>query len=218
MPRKSTPKTLHEQKIAQLIEVVSAIPPDKNLPEIETVLQSEMQKQIEKGMIDEIAWIYAMDNALAFCLKDLPDSFRVHAWQISERFAGDTQSKLEHAVSWYINFRSDSHTLRGIARLNKLAPQIPKRISWILHSIGVTLESDDVDRIRSCAICNQVFWAARRDKKCCSGACANVYRVRLSRERERDKYRQDPIGYVKKQADREGQNKSKAKKPKQKGR
>lgn len=39
-----------------------------------------------------------------------------------------------------------------------------------------------VDRIRSCAICRQIFWAPRANSECCSERCRKTYNQRNSRE------------------------------------
>jgi hypothetical protein len=41
------------------------------------------------------------------------------------------------------------------------------------------IQEDDVEanRIRACKVCRVVFWAGRRNQKCCSTRCTNVYHV-----------------------------------------
>jgi hypothetical protein len=51
---------------------------------------------------------------------------------------------------------------------------VPINLSAALH--GVIGE-----RVRSCEICQNIFWASRKDKETCSQPCANNLRVRLSR-------------------------------------
>ena len=44
----------------------------------------------------------------------------------------------------------------------------------------------EASRIRKCPICTSMFWAGRIDQKCCTNKCANVARVRRSRELQKE--------------------------------
>ncbi len=44
------------------------------------------------------------------------------------------------------------------------------------------------NRLRRCFICNRIFWAKRIDAYSCQKSCANVFRQRLWRDRNRDEY------------------------------
>ena len=89
----------------------------------------------------------------------------------------------------------------------RLAKQDP--LFWA----GITaLKGIEVARIRQCMICENFFWAARRDKKCCTAACGHVWRTRRCRERYVDRYKQrrirkaeqaDPMGLKEKWAKEE---------------
>jgi hypothetical protein len=48
-----------------------------------------------------------------------------------------------------------------------------------------TLEGVEVSRIRACLICRKLFWANRKDKRCCSEEHSRIIRQRQVRENQR---------------------------------
>jgi predicted nucleic acid-binding Zn ribbon protein len=48
------------------------------------------------------------------------------------------------------------------------------------------IEGVEVTRLRRCPVCGRFFWAQREDKAACGARCANVYRVRRRREKQRE--------------------------------
>lgn len=53
------------------------------------------------------------------------------------------------------------------------------------------------DRIRSCAICGRIFWAARVNSECCGEVCRKTYNQRNSRRnRQRGRMRNPPAGFI----------------------
>lgn len=48
------------------------------------------------------------------------------------------------------------------------------------------LNGIEIDRLRECEVCERIFWAARKDMKCCPRprSCGNVYRQRLIRKKQ----------------------------------
>lgn len=48
-----------------------------------------------------------------------------------------------------------------------------------------SLDGLDIRRIRTCAICKNLFWAQRLDRQCCGKKCADRYNQRLSRDRKK---------------------------------
>ncbi len=55
----------------------------------------------------------------------------------------------------------------------------------ILH---LALESNELDRLRICEVCNRVFWAYRNDKLSCSRRCNNSRRTRLLRKKNKERF------------------------------
>ncbi len=51
------------------------------------------------------------------------------------------------------------------------------------------LKGIELVRIRKCMICENFFWATRKDKKCCTKKCNGVWRTRRWRESYADKYK-----------------------------
>ena len=84
----------------------------------------------------------------------------------------ETQKKLNNA--WYVE---QSGTTRGYLYVSndevKLSPPI-------LFSFVVDVQAS---RIRRCEICEDYFWAGRKDKKVCSARCGATRRKRNERER-----------------------------------
>lgn len=52
--------------------------------------------------------------------------------------------------------------------------------------LSEALDGTEATRIRACEVCRLIFWAGRSDQICCSPKCANVYRVRRSRENKKE--------------------------------
>jgi hypothetical protein len=50
-----------------------------------------------------------------------------------------------------------------------------------------TLEGVEISRLRTCLVCRKLFWANRKDKKCCSEVHSAVIRQRQSRENKKEK-------------------------------
>ena len=71
------------------------------------------------------------------------------------------------------------------------------QVEW--DSFAYAVKGKEASRIRQCAVCNKFFWAYRVDQKCCGKKCSGVYRVR----RHREKYAEDPVGYIQRRAARE---------------
>jgi hypothetical protein len=59
-------------------------------------------------------------------------------------------------------------------------PVLPKLAALRVAFLDA-LQDLDVSRIRECAACGRLFWAARRDKPACSSNCGHVLRSRRSR-------------------------------------
>lgn len=52
------------------------------------------------------------------------------------------------------------------------------KIDVTLGEVAKALAGTEVDRIRECCICKQVFWARRKDQICCVTKCSKVLRTR----------------------------------------
>jgi hypothetical protein len=99
--------------------------------------------------------------------------FILAAEEILDALVGpETQKKLNGA--WYVG---ESGTTRGHLYVNndevKLSPPI-------LFSFVVNVQAS---RVRRCGICEDYFWAGRKDKKTCSERCSATSRKRKERER-----------------------------------
>ena len=51
------------------------------------------------------------------------------------------------------------------------------------------LQGIELIRIRKCMVCENFFWATRKDKKCCNKKCNGVWRTRRWRESYAAKYK-----------------------------
>jgi hypothetical protein len=71
------------------------------------------------------------------------------------------------------------------------------QVTW--DSFAFAVKGKEASRIRQCGVCNSFFWAYRADQKCCGKKCSNAYRVR----RHREKYAEDPAGYIQRRIARE---------------
>ena len=50
-----------------------------------------------------------------------------------------------------------------------------------------TIEGVEVSRIRACLVCRKLFWAQRKDKRCCSDEHSIIIRQRQSRKNKKEK-------------------------------
>jgi hypothetical protein len=66
----------------------------------------------------------------------------------------------------------------------------------IVVPVGLSAALDGVlgDRVRSCEVCNRIFWADRKDKVTCSTKCRNIYKQREARKRKKpDEIKSKPL-------------------------
>jgi len=99
--------------------------------------------------------------------------FIVAAEEILDALVGpDTQKKLDRA--WYIEMSGATHSFPYVEGDElKMYPPV-----LFLFVMGI-----QVSRIRLCGICDNYFWAARKDKKVCSVRCSATSRKRQERQR-----------------------------------
>lgn len=64
-----------------------------------------------------------------------------------------------------------------------------------ISQVDEAINGVDATRIRECQVCNRIFWAGRKDQKCCSKKCANVRRVQLWRKNYAENYKLQRNGY-----------------------
>jgi hypothetical protein len=86
----------------------------------------------------------------------------------------DTQERLNRA--WYVD---QSGATRGhlYVKDGEVTLSPPVLFSFV---VGV-----EASRVRKCKVCQNYFWAGRKDKKLCSGKCDSTNRKRNERERYR---------------------------------
>jgi hypothetical protein len=185
-------------------------------------------KPLDEGRkLSKAVWWYQADaEALKHCLNNAPKIIRDYVYAKSGRvyFEPSTDrediSRIERAAARYEDLRKSLEHLSYFASCNTDYPrtsdkQITRSISGeirivrdeeglvglIKDTFTEAVEGAEFDRIRECLNknCNKVFYAGRLTIKCCSTSCAHAYRNQKSRE----KYREDPSGYVLKQAQRE---------------
>ncbi|MBI3895099.1 MAG: hypothetical protein HY313_04130 [Acidobacteria bacterium] len=63
------------------------------------------------------------------------------------------------------------------------------RIEFQKNPTFSVLEGVEADRIRECLVCDKIFWAGRKDKKCCSPRCLKVWHTRRWREKYPENYK-----------------------------
>jgi hypothetical protein len=59
-------------------------------------------------------------------------------------------------------------------------------IEVVPTGLGEAIHGVDGDRIRTCEICNRIFWAKRKDSETCSVSCFNILRQRRHRKRNKE--------------------------------
>jgi hypothetical protein len=60
------------------------------------------------------------------------------------------------------------------------------KLRLVIDELTQALDGVEIDRVRECKLCKRIFWAGRKDKKCCSDRCNNVYNVRSTPKRKVD--------------------------------
>lgn len=194
------------EKLQRLVQIANVISPDCAVAPFFDEMPEEVEEAIKKAGVGDTDWTRRLTVMMDYRLKELPKSFRQYVWQ-----GGTVQS----AVRLYENFRVARTNLRSIARTAVLPHS--KREEFVLeHPLGSdpyivinaqgvleltrdhfaeAVEGIEARRIKECAICERIFFAFRKDQKCCMKGCSNTYRVRKFREKSVDekakhKYRQ----------------------------
>jgi hypothetical protein len=107
-------------------------------------------------------------------------------------------------INFILNLLDHSRIrLREVAKLTGEDISSPERLSTFadadfivddegklrlqVDELTQALDGVELNRIRECKLCGQIFWAGRKDKKCCSLRCNNVYNVRNTPRRKLDK-------------------------------
>lgn len=81
------------------------------------------------------------------------------------------------------------------------------KVEFIHSPIGKVLEGVEASRIRECRACSNIFWAGRRDQKCCCRNCRKVWHTRRWREKYLEKYKEHRIRKLEKSQEREKRSK-----------
>jgi len=71
--------------------------------------------------------------------------------------------------------------IRGLSK----PPAEAARFILLLNAALAAIPANQRHHIRSCAICRQIFWAARVTSECCSLRCRKTYNQRNSRAHRR---------------------------------
>ena len=81
------------------------------------------------------------------------------------------------------------------SKVSFLAVRLDERghIRFSVSAIVQALDEVEGARIRICPLCRLFFWASRKDKPCCGARCANAWRQRLWRARDKALYKQARI-------------------------
>jgi hypothetical protein len=150
-------------------------------------------------------------KALNLCLDGLreedrpPKKFRDYILGLPDSLYLDAIRSLQDAISRYVNFREARLKLCGVANINKLSPGRLRQFEHFLESLGAgtrteideegrirfikdwfgeAAEGEEAGRIRECGVCQNVFWAGRKDQSCCKPRCADIFRKRNKRKRD----------------------------------
>lgn len=218
---KKPEKALHKQKaapskLARLIELVNLLPHDYPLPHPVTI-----RADANLGDAGPIHSVLRLSAYLEKFAQTLPPQFRDYL--LTEPTPDNFYESLHEGGSLgrYETFWDARECLRFLAQkaqaghpieyvlISVKGSLIPTtyRITVDPHgktqtqtSISISLVDEalkdaDATRICECQICNRIFWAGRKDQKCCSKRCANVRRVQLWRKNYAEKYKLQRNGY-----------------------
>jgi hypothetical protein len=144
-------------------------------------------------------------------------AFVTTSWGLPDSQYLDAISSLQDAISRYVNFREARLKLSGVAHINKLSRGGFRKFERFLESLGAgtrteideqgrirfikdwfaeAAEGEEAARIRECGVCQQVFWAGRKDQLCCKPRCADILRKRNKRKRDAAQRLEDKIQRV----------------------
>lgn len=185
--------------LRQLLEFVNSVPPEMELPE-----PSRLGRKLIPFMKNEA---FAAFRKLVGGVE--PDT------SLRKLLGAKSPKIYNRALGNYVLLRSGREWLRAVALIGKLQNkyrfrrwtmptiQLPNvsaqtnqrgELQFNLGPLVAALEGIEPFRIRTCPICSLIYWAARKDKPCCSPKCAHVLRTRRWRQRYQDRYRDERKG------------------------
>lgn len=188
--------------LARFIELVNAERLyERELPDAHKTLYAAMDDPVNASVAPRVLWI----QQCAEIASELRPETRAHL---------GSASNLEQFLERYELLSAAGKILQGIAKRRapgshgqsnelmvhdtRFPVDVPFTvpIAMVVNGDGLlavkpenplvaSLVDVPADRIRSCAICGQVFWAPRANSECCSEKCRKTYNQRNSRENRR---------------------------------
>jgi hypothetical protein len=216
MPRKSVPEALQEKGLDDLLTIINMLPPDSSLLEFKDALLLIDQESPNDPQRRE--------KALQTCLSGLsghtplPESFCTY---VMGGFCWG--ESINEAIMRYLIFWAAHQKIYELALINERGfsdrqfEQFAKnfgRNTWpeldedhkLRYRSDLFVEATsgiDPRLIRSCKVCQVIFFARRKDQKCCNSDHANQFRVQRWRQKSPDEKLQYNIRRVEKEAKRE---------------
>jgi hypothetical protein len=172
------------EKLGELIGLVNSIPADmETLPSV----------SLDKGKLVRTPKERLLDYKNKIGKLPLP----------FQKFIGPvTIETLREVESRHFVLRKGGEALRDIARggvenlqlpfglaLSRLGVNERGEIIFIRTVLADALEGVKVARIRGCPVCENIYWAGRKDKPGCSKKCEQVLRTRRFREKYQETYK-----------------------------
>lgn len=173
------------QELQALIRLANSVAPDIELPP----LRGQVEKIVELLKTEPFRHFRELTGGIE------PDTIP------SKVFGPDGPKTYFRVMGNYIRLKDGRAWLKQLALIAKLPKMhyLMPRVSAYTNERGEVefsvdppikeLQAVEASRVRTCPICDLIFWAARRDKPCCSIRCAKIRRTRLWRESYKNKYK-----------------------------
>ncbi len=209
------------EDLAHYIALANIVPPEPHLPRLDTGPGVRYIGELRDVDMSSLDISEHRENELFDQMMSQLQDFPQHVRNYFESFAAEVGKF--NAIYHYEQIQYAQERLRIVMTLNRELETSKKadtpppfrpfalplemylfvdddgtlQVAW--DSFAYAFKGAEASRIRQCAICHNFFWAYRKDQKCCGKKCSNVYRVRYHRE----KYAEDPAGYIQRRVARE---------------
>ncbi len=198
--KKSRAKYERPGELGELIDQVNLVPPD-------FLMQSIILLLMERK--------YTETEALEICLKDTSEKFQQHIKKVADEkvksfYPAKPHMETVYKVGAMVNEYARLYDLRMMMRMlvDRLERERKGEITpehWLAFPLtpsatifrgkdGKLQKSDllavvgnfDDSRLRSCEICNCIFWAENKNSFTCSETCRNALRQRRYRKKNKE--------------------------------
>ena len=213
-------------RLAELIALTNLVPPEHELGDLyEAFVEFLNSIGLDRWTAE---WAKKLRALVHSYLLGLPETFQ--SYVLGKKWPDDDDAGIliygVASVERYALIKDARMLLRGIPTISESGsdfyrPALEVKTKLRLNGQGVfilernklieALECVEAQRIRTCPICEQIFWAGRLNQPACSKRCSHTLRNRKYRERYLTDYKLQRIGLTPLKPERTGQRGSEKK-------